>query len=186
MTIGPQFVEELRHALSLRRVSHGVAMLERAEDNWGKLAADQSNATELLVLIAEWVDVGYRTYHLLDALLVGLDLLDGENPARLVPARGVAHAGGAAAHQRDRLAGTAGLQPVEHHHGVEMPDVQRRGGAVVADVCHHLALGGERVQAREIRALVDEAALVENVEEIRRVGGHGMAARGFERKAERG
>lgn len=69
MTIGPQFVEELRHALSLRRVSHGVAMLERAEDNWGKLAPDQSNATELLVLIAEWVDVGYRTYHLLDALL---------------------------------------------------------------------------------------------------------------------
>jgi len=44
-------------------------MLERAEDNWGKLAPDQSNATELLVLIAEWVDVGYRTYHLLDALL---------------------------------------------------------------------------------------------------------------------
>ena len=69
MKIGLQFVEELRHVLSLRRVSQGLAMLERAESNWAELSPSHPNATELLLLIAEWVDVGYRSYHLLDALL---------------------------------------------------------------------------------------------------------------------
>ena len=69
MKIGPQFVEDLRHALSLRRVSQGLAMLERAESNWAELSPSHPNATELLLLIAEWIDVGYRSYHLLDGLL---------------------------------------------------------------------------------------------------------------------
>ncbi len=70
MTIGPQFVEELSRALSLRRVSDGMAMLDKAEGAWIKLAPNQPNATELLLLIAQWVDVGYRDYHLLDCLLL--------------------------------------------------------------------------------------------------------------------
>lgn len=70
MTIGPQFVEELSQALSLRRVSDGITMLDKAESAWIKLAPTQPNATELLLLIAQWVDVGYRDYHLLDCLLL--------------------------------------------------------------------------------------------------------------------
>ena len=70
MTIGPQFVEELSQALSLRRVSDGMAMLDKAESAWVKLSPSQPNATQLLLLIAQWVDVGYRDYHLLDCLLL--------------------------------------------------------------------------------------------------------------------
>ena len=69
MTIGSQFVEELSHALSLMRVSDGFAMLDKAEGAWTQLSPDQPNATKLLLLIAQWVDVGYRDYHLLDSLL---------------------------------------------------------------------------------------------------------------------
>lgn len=70
MTIGPQFVEELSQALSLRRVSDGIAMLDKAEAAWAGLSPCQPNASELLLLIAQWVDVGYRDYHLLDRLLL--------------------------------------------------------------------------------------------------------------------
>ena len=69
MTIGPQFVDQLRQALSLRRVTDGMAMLDKAEAAWGNLAPGHPNATELLLLIAQWIDVGYRDHHLLDSLL---------------------------------------------------------------------------------------------------------------------
>jgi tetratricopeptide (TPR) repeat protein len=70
MTIGPQFVEELRQALSLRRVSDGIAMLDKAEGAWAELGPSRPGATKLLLLIAQWVDVGYRDHHLLDGLLL--------------------------------------------------------------------------------------------------------------------
>jgi hypothetical protein len=69
MTIGSQFMEELSQALSLRRVADGFAMLDKAEVAWTQLSPSQPNATKLLLLIAQWVDVGYRDYHLLDNLL---------------------------------------------------------------------------------------------------------------------
>jgi tetratricopeptide (TPR) repeat protein len=69
MTIGPQFVKDLTRALSLRRVSDGMVMLDSAESAWSKLTPSHSHATELLLLIAQWVDVGYRDHHLLEALL---------------------------------------------------------------------------------------------------------------------
>ena len=50
--------------------------------------------------------------------------------------------------------------------GSEIADVQRRRRAVVADVADGLALGGQRIEAGEIGALVDEAALVERVEKV--------------------
>ena len=60
---------------------------------------------------------------LLDAVLVGLDLLDRTHLARFVLAGGIADAGGAAAHQCDRLA-AAPLQPGQHHDGNERTDMQ--------------------------------------------------------------
>lgn len=70
MKVGPQFVEELSRALNLRRVADGFSMLDEAEAAWSALAPNQPNAAKLLLLIAQWVDVGYRDYHLLDRLLV--------------------------------------------------------------------------------------------------------------------
>ena len=70
MTIGPQFVKDLSRALNLRSVSEGVAMLDQTEGAWAKLHPEDPHATELLLLIAQWVDVGYRNHHLLDSLLI--------------------------------------------------------------------------------------------------------------------
>jgi tetratricopeptide (TPR) repeat protein len=70
MAIGSQFVKDLSCALNRRRVSEGVAMLDDAEGTWAKLHPSDSHATEFLLLIAQWVDVGYRDFHLLDSLLI--------------------------------------------------------------------------------------------------------------------
>jgi hypothetical protein len=103
--------------------------------------------------------------HAADARLVGLDLRDAADRAHLVLAGGVTDHGGAAAHQRDRL--VAGLlQPVQHHHGQEVADMQRWCGAVVPDIGGRLALGRERVQSLEVRALVNEAALLQHIQKI--------------------
>ena len=45
--------------------------------------------------------------------------------------------------------------------------MQRRRGAVIADIGGRLALGGQRVEALEIGALVDEATFLQNVQKIR-------------------
>ena len=50
--------------------------------------------------------------------------------------------------------------------------MQRRRGAVVADIGGGLALGGERVEALEIGALVDEAAFLQHVQKIGFKCGH--------------
>ncbi len=70
MTIGPQFVKDLSKALSLRRVTEGVAMLDKTKAAWANLHPGDQHATELLLLIAQWVDVGYSDHHLLDSLLI--------------------------------------------------------------------------------------------------------------------
>lgn len=74
MTIGPKYVRDLSVALNLLHVSEGVAMLDEAEDAWEKLVPSHSHATGLLLLIAQWVDVGYRDHHLLDSLLTRFPL----------------------------------------------------------------------------------------------------------------
>ena len=66
---------------------------------------------------------------------------DREQLAAFVLARRVADHRRAAAHQRDRLAARL-LQPVQHHDLDERADVQRRRGAIEADV------GDERSGAR--------------------------------------
>ncbi|MGB6720230.1 MAG: hypothetical protein WBE72_05515 [Terracidiphilus sp.] len=71
MAIASQFVKDLSCALSQRRVAEGMAMLDGAQESWSTLHPGDPQATELLLLIAQWVDVGYRDYHLLDSLLMG-------------------------------------------------------------------------------------------------------------------
>ena len=102
----------------------------------------------------------------LDAGHVGVDLLVGEQLARLVAARGIADLGRAAAHQRDRLVPGL-LPPAQQHDLQQMADVQRVGRAVEADVGGADAARQHFVQASGIAALMHHAALVHDTHEIR-------------------
>jgi tetratricopeptide (TPR) repeat protein len=70
MKIGPLFIEEMTRTLHLRRISKGRTALDKAEGSWSRLGPSHPHATELLLLLAQWTDVGYRDYHLLDSLLL--------------------------------------------------------------------------------------------------------------------
>jgi tetratricopeptide (TPR) repeat protein len=67
--LGTRFEEELRRALQLRRIQHGTAMLRSAEGDLAGIDPQTPNAASLLLLIAQWVDVGYRDHSVLDGLL---------------------------------------------------------------------------------------------------------------------
>ncbi|MGA2536481.1 MAG: hypothetical protein ABSF53_10725 [Terracidiphilus sp.] len=69
MTTGTQIVKDLKRALNLRHVSEGIALLDKGKEVWTNLLPGQVHASELLLLLAQWVDVGYRDYHLLDLIL---------------------------------------------------------------------------------------------------------------------
>jgi tetratricopeptide (TPR) repeat protein len=69
MTIKPQFIEELNRALNLRRVAEGTGFLDQNEAAWTLLRPRDTHVTEFLLLLAQWVDIGYRDHHVLDALL---------------------------------------------------------------------------------------------------------------------
>jgi tetratricopeptide (TPR) repeat protein len=69
MATGPQLVKELNRALNLLHVCEGVDQLDQTEETWSRLGPSQAQATELLLLIAQWVDVGYRDHPILDPLL---------------------------------------------------------------------------------------------------------------------
>jgi len=69
MIIGSQFVRDLSRTLNLRHISEGAAMLDNAGNALANLPPSHPHATELLLLIAQWVDVGYRDQGLLDSFL---------------------------------------------------------------------------------------------------------------------
>src|SRR6266516_4177786 len=109
--------------------------------------------------------------HLLDAVLIALDLLDRKDFPGFILAGGVADAGGAAAHQRDRL--VAGLlQPVEAHDLHHGADVKRRRGAVETDIADKVATGRELVQRVRVRNLMNKAAAPQHIEKIRFKNSH--------------
>jgi uncharacterized protein YidB (DUF937 family) len=96
---------------------------------------------------------------------VGLDLGLAQQLPAVVLARGVADLGGAAAHQHDRLVARA-LQPVQQHDGKQRADVERIGGAVESDIGGHGRLAHQRVEAVQIRTLMDEAAIADLAQEF--------------------
>ncbi len=69
MVIESKFVKDLGLALNLRHISEGISLLSKSEIALANLSPTDSHATELLFMVAQWVDVGYRNRHLLDALL---------------------------------------------------------------------------------------------------------------------
>lgn len=59
----------LSQMLRFRRIAAGKAILDEAEPALAQLDPEAPQATRLLLLIAQWVDVGYRDHRTLDALL---------------------------------------------------------------------------------------------------------------------
>jgi tetratricopeptide (TPR) repeat protein len=69
MVIEPKFVRDLGRALNLRHISEGIAVLNKAESALENMPPTHPHATEVLLLVAQWVDVGYQNQNLLDAML---------------------------------------------------------------------------------------------------------------------
>lgn len=69
MLLNRRFAEELSAALQQRRVSDGIELLERSEAEILQIGPDTPNSARLLLLLAQWVDLGYRDYRFLEALL---------------------------------------------------------------------------------------------------------------------
>ena len=98
-----------------------------------------------------------------EGLRVGRDGLDGQDLPHLGLARRVADPGRAAAHERDGP--MAGALQVRHgHQRLQVADVQAVGGRVEADVEGRALPVEELREARLVRALADEAALLQRVE----------------------
>jgi hypothetical protein len=102
---------------------------------------------------------------------VGIDRLAREDWSRLVLERGIADHGGAAAEQGDRpVAGL--LQPVEHHDLDQVTDMEARRGRVEPDIGRDRAREELFVQPLGIGDLIDEAAFLEDAQEVRLELGH--------------
>jgi len=74
MMLGPQFANRLKDALERRHISEGKALLDHAEETLRKLRPDHPRAANLLLLVAQWVDVGYRDHRFLDGLLANFPI----------------------------------------------------------------------------------------------------------------
>ena len=69
MPFKAQFADQLASALRLRRMKEGLRLLAGAETEIGRLGPDTPDASRLLLLIAQWIDVGYKDHRLIDTLL---------------------------------------------------------------------------------------------------------------------
>lgn len=69
MSLDLQFAEELSSALRLRRMKEGLRLLEEAEAELNNLGPETPDAPRLLLLIAQWVDVGYKDHRFIAELL---------------------------------------------------------------------------------------------------------------------
>ena len=67
--LGARFAEELRSALCHRDLDKGFQLLADSESDIRTIGPNTPGGAGLLLLIAQWVDVGYRDCRLLDALL---------------------------------------------------------------------------------------------------------------------
>ncbi len=69
MLLNRQFAEELSLALHQRRLGQGIAMLDTAEKELNEVGPDTPDSARLLLLLAQWIDLGYRDYRFLDPML---------------------------------------------------------------------------------------------------------------------
>jgi len=64
-----ELTRQLSAALHLQRRREGLRLLTDAEAQIAKVGPETPEAARLLLLIAQWVDIGFRDYRLLDTLL---------------------------------------------------------------------------------------------------------------------
>ncbi len=69
MPLGRLLLEELSQTLRQRQIGRGIALLDRTESEWKWIGPDTPNAANLLLLIAQWVDIGYRDHRVIGPLL---------------------------------------------------------------------------------------------------------------------
>ncbi len=69
MRLTKQFLEELSLALHQRRLGQGIALLDTVETDMRRIGPSTPNSARLLLLLAQWIDLGYRDYQFLDSLL---------------------------------------------------------------------------------------------------------------------
>ena len=108
-----------------------------------------------------------------NAFEIFIDHLVGEQPPALVLAGRIADARGAAAHQRDR-AMPGLLQPIEHHDRQQRADMQRRRGAIEADISSDRFFARERVQRIRLGDLMDKAPGGQDIQKIGFVRAHSL------------
>ena len=71
MALSPEFAFHLTAALRLSQLNEGFRLLEAAETEIGELAPESSDGTRILLLLAQWIDVGYRDHRIIDKVLDG-------------------------------------------------------------------------------------------------------------------
>jgi tetratricopeptide (TPR) repeat protein len=76
MRLTKQFTEKLSLALHRRRIRHGIVMLDSVETELQRIGPDTPNSARLLLLLAQWIDLGYRDYQFLDPLLAQFQSAD--------------------------------------------------------------------------------------------------------------
>lgn len=69
MVLSAQFAEDLAVALRLCHMKEGFRLLADAEKEIGKLGANTPYGPRILLLLAQWVDVGYQDHRLIEKLL---------------------------------------------------------------------------------------------------------------------
>ncbi len=72
--VGGDWFAELADCLRWRRIEKGMRLLDRAEPAWMALKPTDKHGAEVLLMLAQWVDVGYRDAQLLRERL---DILKG-------------------------------------------------------------------------------------------------------------
>lgn len=70
MALNEHLVAELGRALKQRHVAEGMSMLDRAAADLVTMEPTTPFAPRMLLLVAQWVDVGYKDHSLLDSLLL--------------------------------------------------------------------------------------------------------------------
>lgn len=69
MPLTKQFAGELSMALHQRQIRHGIVMLDSVQSELQRIGPDTPNSARLMLLLARWIDLGYRDYQFLAPLL---------------------------------------------------------------------------------------------------------------------
>jgi tetratricopeptide (TPR) repeat protein len=73
MPLDKDLAQQLRQALCARQITQGMRILDGAEAEWMGLGPESPHSAQLLLLLAQWVDLGYHDSHVLDILLARFD-----------------------------------------------------------------------------------------------------------------